>query len=144
MKFFIMRKFVVLLTGLALFACDNTTLENGPFKIGETTTFYYEIPRPDANEQFVVVFDELLQDSRCGTGLECIWEGIGIIKLTKTTDSKTSEITLSTFDWEEYSNSQIVDGLRFTLVSLKPYPKGEKPADVTNYTAEVLIESVDE
>ena len=139
-----MTKTALLLISLILLSCEKTTLENGPFKIGETITFYYHTPRPDANEQFVVVFDELIQDSRCGTGLECIWEGIGIINLTKTTDAETAEITLSTFDWEEYSNSQVVDGLCFTLLSLKPHPKGEKPADPANYFAEVRIESVSE
>ena len=128
---------------VTVMSCEDDVLD-GPLKIGETTTFYYEIPCPDANEQFVVVFDQLIQDSRCGTGLECIWEGIGIIKLTKTTDAETADITLSTFDWEEYSNSRVVDGLRFTLVSLKPHPKGEKPTEAANYSAEVLIESVDE
>jgi hypothetical protein len=139
-----MTRIALLLTALVLFSCDKTLLENSPFEVGETVKLHFDIPRSESNDQFEIVFNELIQDSRCGTDVECVWEGIGIIQLSLTNNEETFEFNLSTFDWEDYSQSTVVAGLRFTLVSLKPHPKGEKPVEPKNYYAEVLIESASE
>jgi hypothetical protein len=139
-----MKPFGVLLLSILLLSCEESPLENGPFTIGQSVDFYFDVPRLDVEGEYEVVFDVLEQDSRCPSNYECVWEGIGIIGMTITHGEVVSEMTLSTFDWENYTKTVSAEGLKFTLIELKPYPKGDELAASKNYVAKVLVESADQ
>ena len=79
-------------------------------RLGESAYF--------SSEDLTIEFFELNQDSRCPIGVQCIWEGEGIIKLQLSKDNQSlGELTLSTRD-----PVQTVGEYTIELVSLEPYP----------------------
>lgn len=141
-----MKPINTFLSLLCLFAlsCEEIVPKGAPFVIGETTDFYFDIPRSDMDSEYQVVFDVLEQDSRCPANYNCVWAGIGIITLKVTYEDETSEITLATNDWETYTQKVTEVGLSFTLVALEPFPQGDELASSKNYVAKVLVESADQ
>lgn len=95
-------------------------------KVGETKTA--------SSSGFRVKFVEILEDSRCPTGANCIWAGrarIQIILCPKNGDSITVE--LATTGGEDQSVDMA--GYRIHLVKLDPHPSAEKAPEEKEYSA---------
>jgi phage shock protein E len=81
-------------------------------------------------ERLKAKFISVVEDSRCPKGVQCIQEGQGRVSLQLTPRNKKSEtVELSTASTGQEIN---FNGYQVKLVSLNPYPKGDrilKPAD---------------
>ena len=83
--------------------------------------------------------DPILNDSRCPTGVECIWRGNAEVRI---------ELIIQGAFWHyfilntncAYRTDTVIDNIRYRLVALEPYPVINQPIDFRDYVAKILIE----
>lgn len=84
-----------------------------------------------------VTFTELVEDSRCPEGVNCIWAGNGKIKVTlKRGRHKSVSFELNTMTEPKSFTYQ---GYDITLVKLAPYPKAGVEIKKRDYVATLKV-----
>lgn len=76
-----------------------------------------------------VTFKKMGEDSRCPTGVNCIWQGVATADIEfMGTYTRPHTVKLSTLDMpaKGYSKSTVFNGYRVTLVGVEPYPTESK------------------
>jgi hypothetical protein len=88
-------------------------------------------------EGLAVIFESVLEDSRCPEGVDCIWSGNAKVRIRSTKQKQTpATIELNT-DIESKSSSYLSYEIR--LVALKPRPKADKPVQPDEYRATLIV-----
>lgn len=76
-----------------------------------------------------IKFIEVVEDSRCPTGLNCIWAGRAIVKTQVTANGKSAEKTLTFGETRagEEKNTNLFSSKDFAIngLTLNPYPTSE-------------------
>lgn len=90
-----------------------------------------------------IKFLEVLEDSRCPKGVNCIWAGRAIVKVEVIADGKKEEKTLiigATRPGED-KNTNLYNSTKFSIngLTLNPYPTAEHSED----TSYILVVSED-
>lgn len=116
MNFAMLSVLFLFLTGWAQQSCDTKAVAPGQefkLKVGQ------EMKVKDAGIK--VNLKGIVEDSRCPTGVQCIWAGNGkvSVELSKEKNQSTS-VELNTSAGPKSSTYQ---GYEIRLVSLDPYPK---------------------
>lgn len=110
-------------------ASANVTLGQ-PFelRVGRTATV--------AGEGLTVSFQAVPSDSRCPTGVQCVWAGNAVVQVVLSKDGKAFGAELNT-SMEPTS----VDYLNYNvaLVSLAPYPSSTSPIAQSQYRATFVV-----
>lgn len=84
-----------------------------------------------------VAFSELVEDSRCPEGVDCIWAGNGKIKVTlRKGGHKSVSFELNTMTEPK---SVVYQGYEITLVKLAPYPKYDVEIKKRDYVATLKV-----
>lgn len=91
-----------------------------------------------------VKFLEVIEDSRCPEGVNCMWAGRAIVKAEVTSNGKTEEVTLifgETRPGEE-KNTNLFTSDKFVIngLTLNPYPTSESTGKDTGYVLLVCEE----
>jgi hypothetical protein len=88
-------------------------------------------------EGLAVVFESMLEDSRCPEGVDCIWSGNAKIRIRSSKQKHApASIELNTnvgpkgYSYLDYE---------IKLVALKPRPKADKPVQSDEYKATLII-----
>ena len=88
-------------------------------------------------KEFTVRFVEVVEDSRCPKGVDCVWAGMARIRLELSVNGgETQEVVLDTLaetDTAEFGDSSI------RLKSLDPYPEADAQIDPMAYVATLEI-----
>jgi hypothetical protein len=88
-------------------------------------------------EGLAVVFESVLEDSRCPEGVDCIWSGNAKIRIRSSKQKHApAPIELNTNVGPK--NSSYLD-YEIKLVALKPRPKADKPVQSNEYKAALII-----
>jgi hypothetical protein len=82
----------------------------------------------------VLYFERVLSDSRCPSGVACVWEGEVTVALTLSESMGTTAFTLS-----DHAPTKIVSGYSFTLVSVQPLPTAGSTIPEAAYRATIQI-----
>lgn len=90
------------------------------------------------NNEARICLDSIFNDSRCPTGIECVWEGDALAAFTLTKDDTDRSFTLHANN--KFQNDTIIDGIKITLLNITPYPIANQKIDPTNYNAEIRVE----
>lgn len=71
-----------------------------------------------------ICFDSLISDSRCPEGVECVWQGTSIIKISVQENGKTHQFNMSLKGFPDlgYPSDTTINGYQIIFVDLKPYP----------------------
>ena len=72
-----------------------------------------------------VNFSEVIEDSRCPTGVECIWAGRAKVKIEVSDDGMTVDHQFLTFGEDSENIIFQVDGYRLRGMTLSPYPSAK-------------------
>jgi hypothetical protein len=100
-----------------------------------------EIPAFDsvAVGNLVIGFDQLLNESRCPSGLECFWEGDAAIQIhvSRNGDDR-HDYELHTHP--DYGSLVTYDGWTLALVELRPYPPPDTVPVPDDYVAVLEVE----
>lgn len=100
-------------------------------KIGQRVT----IKRQKLSIKFSAVHDE----SRCPTGVQCVWEGnAGVVVQVSKKNKKVVQAVLNT-NASIKPNQLEHSGYNIRLVGLNPYPKADQPIDPKDYEAVLLV-----
>jgi hypothetical protein len=88
-------------------------------------------------EGLAVVFESVLEDSRCPEGVDCIWSGNAKIRIRSSKQKHApAPIELNTNVGPK--SSSYLD-YEIKLVALKPRPKADKPVQSNEYKAALII-----
>jgi hypothetical protein len=88
-------------------------------------------------EAMAVVFESVLEDSRCPEGVDCIWSGNAKIRLRSGKQKQTpAAVELNT---HVGSKSSSYLNYEISLVALKPRPKADKPIQPNEYRATLIV-----
>jgi hypothetical protein len=89
------------------------------------------------NEGLRIDFSNVAEDSRCPTGVECIWAGNGkvVLRLSKPR-RRTALMRLNTGVDPKQSSYQLYE---VKLVSLNPYPKKDVKIKKREYVATLIV-----
>ena len=88
---------------------------------------------------FQVKFVGVPQDSRCPTGVNCVWEGNAEVALNFTYDDCATNLTLNTHNSPQTVQDGKAGGFRIKLIKLDPYPHSEKKIASSDYVATLVI-----
>ncbi len=92
-----------------------TERENDAILIGMNDIYY------DFQHDFRLEPDSLLNDSRCPSGAECVWAGNAAVRFKLIVGGNDQYLfTLNTHP--DYQGNQIIDGIKFELKEVMPYP----------------------
>jgi len=84
-----------------------------------------------------LAFDKVTEDSRCPTGVQCVWAGNGVVRLTVITAGAANfSVTLST---TLAPHATTAGGYQIALVGLNPYPKQGTTIPAASYIATFRI-----
>lgn len=84
-----------------------------------------------------IKFLEVVEDSRCPEGVNCIWAGRAIVKVEVTANGKSEEKTLIFGEVKpgEEKNTNLYNSAKFAIngLTLNPYPTSESTGKDTGY-----------
>lgn len=100
-------------------------------KIGESVTI-----KPS---ELVVTFSEVVEDSRCPTGVDCFWEGQAIVQLM-VNESDMAVVIMRA--GKENLTKDTLNGLVYTLLAVNPYPNGVLPIPTEEYKIELTVKEL--
>jgi hypothetical protein len=89
-------------------------------------------------EGLKVKFDSLAEDSRCPTGVNCVWEGDAKI-LVGVSQGSPEATSLELHTNGKFAKSGKYQQYVITLVALDPYPKADVKKGQREYVATLLI-----
>ena len=124
---------LVLLTTCENRNCDClcSAYESEQVQINDTLRLKYNEIYCNPEYEFLIGFDSLA-DNRCPLGAVCIWEGNAGITITlKSRYHVYSSFRLNTHS--RFLTDTLVDGLRFELIDVLPYPEINKDYSPEDY-----------
>lgn len=93
-----------------------------------------------ASHNMSLTFDDVLEDSRCPKGVECVWEGNAKIQLTLRTSASDVGTTVQLNTHSSYQNTVSYNGYTIHLYKLIPYPEYGVDIQLSDYKAILQIE----
>lgn len=106
---------------------------------GDTITLAYNECVNDPENRISICLDSVVNDSRCPTGVMCIWEGNAEVRFRlEQPDQRRVMFNLNTH--RGFRNDTTISGYKITLTGLNPYPVYNRETDPRDYKAELLIE----
>ena len=126
----------------ALFACFSPLFAQQPRKaevirLGQEFELKINQEAAIEGEGLAVVFESVVEDSRCPEGVDCIWSGNAKIRIRSSKQKHApAPVELNT-DVGPKSSSYL--DYEIKLVALKPRPKAGKPVLSNEYKAALII-----
>ena len=133
--------FIVLLSGCAASAgnrltCETPTEQNPA--LGSSFNLRYGERSTLAGENLTLTFVQVLQESRCPVGVQCIWEGnarVGVRAGKPPSGSATLELNTS----RRYDTEATYQGYKVHLLNVVPHPGHGHTLQATDYCANLKI-----
>ena len=107
-----------------------------PAKTDEQISIKAGQQRTAKTGRITVKFLELLEDSRCPADVNCIWAGVGRIKIRLSRNGNAAEFELNT---NQKDKPAVFQGYTITLKSLTPYPTTTSKYSQSAYTATLVV-----
>lgn len=85
-----------------------------------------------------MTFDRVREDSRCPSGVACVWEGDAIVMLTLEQGAERTELALHTARHPGPTEAAI-GSCRVELVTLAPEPRSGSRIQAQKYRARLLV-----
>ena len=129
------NQFFILLSVL-VFGCQTNDNEeqanpNDPIIIHVDSCF------DNADNGISVCLVSVTEDSRCPTGLVCVWAGDAVANFTIKTKNELNSFQLHTNN--SFQTDTLLHGYRIILLSISSYPSTDSQIDQKDYSAEILV-----
>lgn len=115
--------------------CDKYNSEE--LTLNDTIEFKYDELYCNSKYEFRLSFDSL-SDGRCPIGAWCVWEGTARINLIVQSSNNANQ-TFTLFTHSSFLNDTMVDGIRYELIDLLPYPEIDKSYQEEDYILRLFI-----
>ena len=133
--------FIVLLSGCAGGAgsrpkCETPTGQNPV--LGSSFNLRYAEHSTLAGENLTLTFVQVLEESRCPAGVQCIWEGnakVGVKAEKPPSRAATLELNTS----GRYDREATYQGYKVQLLQVVPHPRPGHTLQATDYCANLKI-----
>jgi len=120
-----------------LAACQATPQAGREVAIGEEFTLKPGESIVIKDETIKITFMELIEDSRCPTGVQCVWAGQARVALLVEKGSDTARFDIST---SEDNNKKNFQKYEIILLRVDPYPESAgTPVSLINYSAALVV-----
>jgi hypothetical protein len=117
--------------------CYCSSYDARALRLNETVDIKYNKLYCNSRYEIRLGIDSIA-DSRCPIGAMCVWEGNGAVKLHVQQSGKDSvSFWLNTHP--NYMNDTVVNGIRYELIDLLPYPEVDKDYQLEDYTLQLRI-----
>lgn len=84
-----------------------------------------------------------IDDGRCPTSVNCVWAGNAEVKMIIANEGEAMDFTLNTAgyinDGLNFPTSVSIFDLHIELVALQPYPEGDSPLPLEDYTVSINV-----
>ncbi len=110
--------------------------EGGGLMLNDPFSIFYGKLYNSSEYNISIVLDSVLQDSRCPTGVECIWAGNAAVRFIFTEGNNSAKFILNT---TLSPKDTTIAGFKIELISLKPYPVYLHEIKQQDYIAEIKI-----
>jgi hypothetical protein len=143
-----MKKLLNILVIIAfLFSCEKNSSVMVYQNMDVTTQFVtdnaliisYRDCAGDSGTNTYLCLDSVLTDSRCPEGALCIWAGEAEVRF-KFVRSDEKPVFFILHPDPSSANGTVLDGYKFTLRNLYPYPSVKHFPEQNEYRAEIFIE----
>jgi hypothetical protein len=109
--------------------------------LNDTIILSYRDCLYDPEDKIYICLDSVLNDSRCPTGVYCFWEGNAEVRF-KYEKINNGSVLFNLNTHTGFTNSTIVDGYKFTLIGLSPYPSVKHRTTQKDYKAKLVVEKI--
>jgi len=122
----------IMINGLLFASCNQS--KGDSVKAGLDSDFKLPVGKTVEikTENILIQFDKVISDSRCPSGVTCVWAGEAKCVLRVTQNQKTSEITITQSGSSESTNSGFLDTYQ-VIFKLDPYPAVNQTIDPHDY-----------
>ena len=128
-KFF---KFGLAIVLLLFFGCNKID-EANTLKIDEVTEI--KLGKTVKNSEYGISLQvESVNDSRCPIGVQCVWEGNAYVEFQLTTKQGSHKFTLDTHDPPNFKKDTLIEGIKYQLIDVLPYPIHNKKQSAKTVT----------
>ena len=86
-----------------------------------------------------IKFVKVENDSRCPTGVTCVWAGNAAVRLWVSTGRGGNTLTLNTNKGPSLADEAQYRGYKLKLVGLSPYPRSGRKIVAGSYRATLLV-----
>ncbi len=134
--------FIFLVSASFYYGCENCNCYCSDYNVEElllndTVDLKYSTTYCNPEYEIRLSFDSL-SDNRCPIGAICVWEGNASMKFfIKQKGESDATFTLNTSG--RFLTDTIVNGLRYELIEVLPYPVLDKDYQLDDYTLQLLI-----
>ena len=110
-----------------------------PAKLGSEVVLTRGASHHVADTDLTVVFETVVEDSRCPTGVSCVWAGDAAVRI-RIEAPATASVTRELHTNAGFEREMAHGGVRVRLVSLTPEPGPDGPPRPDDYRATLSIE----
>jgi len=137
---------LLLLTGLFITGCEDkncncycSSFDAQELILNDTVELKYSELDCNPEYEFRLSFDSL-SDSRCPLEAACVWEGNAEVRLIVQSSEHGSNIFRLNTN-EKFLTDTMVNGFRYELIEILPYPEVDQDYQLDDYTLQLIISS---
>jgi hypothetical protein len=104
--------------------------------VGDTAFLDLPIGRTADNGELRVTLDGVFEDSRCPSGVQCVWAGNASLRLTLATADETNVVVVNSTTTPHMA---AFEGFVLGFRDLVPYPSSTEPTDREAYVATIWV-----
>lgn len=105
----------------------------------DTISLSYQECLNDRENQLYFCFESVVSDSRCPKGAMCFWEGNAEARF-KLQKHNSAPVFFNLNTHTGFTCDTIIDGIKFTLLDISPYPEINHRIDQKDYSAKLIVE----
>ena len=136
-----MKEIIIFVGVLAAFiysGCEKNLELNSTLPLNDTIEIANFDTRYNYEDKLVLRMDSVLEDSRCPANVQCVWEGNARVDFILKQEGRSEQIfTLNTF--AGFLTDTTVNGIRFEMIDMLPYPVVDKDYQLDDYILQILI-----
>ena len=137
MKTISVLKYLMVLFLFSAMSCEEIILDNKTFKVGQESNFRINQLYTSTDGLYTLKINEI-SDSRCPTGVQCIWQGEVTLKGEWSANQSKSAFELHSVLKD--MNKQ-PDGFTIQIVDAKPYPVNSTESKPEDLVVTLLIKA---
>ncbi|MFD2835361.1 hypothetical protein [Gramella sp. AN32] len=134
-----MKRALVILISILILGCseeDNSDIRQYDLQVDENATLKVSECLDIKETAFELCLD-FVEDSRCPTGVVCIWEGDAVVGLSLKSATVEKDFLLHTN--ENFPQDTLIDGLKIVLLNVSPYPETPENIMQDDYSVALSI-----
>ena len=139
----IISNFLILVIILALlWGCEENKIykkqEIEYFALDDTTSLKVNEIAYNSENELRLEIDSVLTDSRCPTGVNCVWEGNAEVRFNLIMEG-SSQYSFNLNTNPKFQTDTLLNGFRFSLVGVLPYPEYGETIEHDDYKVEIVV-----